>query len=353
VIILDTLLEGLEAMRLVVRKGKHQQRGRSEKVSDTVQAVIDRDLLPMLEPLERFRIEKLTTKKRRKKRFIWFGWIFWLPATMLDLAMLISGNFTFYSAFVFAVLAAWVLHPQLQYMKHYKEKLVPVLLQAFGDFQYSKDGCIDLEAVKSFDIMPKFSTKTHDDKIQGNIDGMKFEFCEIKLRRRNRKSSSTVHKGGALLISMPFQFAAHTVINTDRGTAGNLLTASMSKSKIALENPTFEGRYEVYGSDQQYARYLLSPGMMDRIIKLDDLFRDHAKGSKLTCEFRDNRALFMLSYAGDLLDVVDINASAYDLGKMPLLEQQLSMITGIIHQLNLDYLSAKNVARGRLSSGLR
>ncbi|MGO2132562.1 MAG: DUF3137 domain-containing protein, partial [Halomonas sp.] len=69
----------------------------------------------------------------------------------------------------------------------------------------------------------------------------------------------------------------------------------------------------------------------------------------ITCEFRDNKALFMLSYFGDLLNVADIEVSAYDLDKMPLLEQELAMITGIIQQLKLDSLAARNVASASFS----
>lgn len=150
---------------------------------------------------------------------------------------------------------------------------------------------------------------------------------------------------------MPFQFGGYTTVRADYGKLGNLLAAPMAYNRVALENPEFEDRYEVYGSNQQYSRYILSPAMMERIIALDELIRSRAKGSGIACEFRGDKALFMLSYFGDLLDTADINVSTFDMEKMPLQEQELAMITGIIRQLKLDPLAARNVAGDRLAGG--
>ncbi|HBP41472.1 MAG: DUF3137 domain-containing protein [Vreelandella alkaliphila] len=349
--ILKTFFQAGEALKQLGSGTAFQHPEITTELSDDIRATIERDVLPLLEPLEQFRLEKLASKTRRKTLFRRLGWLLWLPSLALDLFMLVSGEPTLYTLFVVGGLGAWVVYPELQYTRHYKQKLIPVLLQAFGDHTYDKDGCIDLEAVKSFDILPRFSSKSSEDYISGNIAGVQFEFCELKLKRRGRKSNTTVHGGGALLIVMPFQFTGYTVVDTDYGKVGNRLVSPLAKSRVALENPMFEDRFEVYGSDQQYARYLLSPSLMERIIALDELFRARAKGTGITCEFRDNKALFMLSYFGDLLDVADIDVSAYDLDKMPLLEQELAMITDIIQQLKLDSLAARNVASTRLAEG--
>lgn len=349
--ILHTFFQVKEAIKQRSNGAAYRRPEANTELSEEFRATIEREVLPLLEPLEQFRLEKLASKNRRKTWFRRIGWLVWLPSVALDLYLLVSGHFTLYTLFVLGGCAVWVFYPEFQYSRHYKEKLIPVLVRAFGDYQYDKDGCIDLDAVKSFDILPSYSRKSSEDYIHGEVEGVRFEFCELKLERRGSKSETNVHRGGALLISMPFQFSGYTVVRTDYGKLGNLLAAPMAKDRVALENPDFEDRYEVYSSDQQYARYLLSPAMMERIMALDDLFRARAKGSGVTCEFRDDKALFMLSYFGDLLDTADINASAYDLDKMPLLEQELAMITGIIRQLNLDSLAARNIAYNRLAEG--
>nr|WP_241262913.1 DUF3137 domain-containing protein [Parahaliea mediterranea] len=347
---MQSLFQAKEAIgQLVDGTAYRKPEARNTALSEEFRETIERDVLPLLEPLETFRLEKLASKNRRKTWSLRLGWLLWLPTVALDLLALVSGEPTFFSLFVLGGFAVWIFYPELQYSRQYKEKLMPVLVRAFGDYQYNRDGCIDLDAVQKFDIVPSYSRATSEDHIQGEVEGVRFEFCELKLERKGSKSTTTVHRGGALLITMPFQFGGYTRVRADYGKLGNLLAAPMAYDKIALENPEFEDRYEVHGSSQQYSRYILSPAMMERIIGLDDLFRSQAKGSGITCEFRGDKALFMLSYFGDLLDSADIDASTYDLDKMPLLEQELAMITGIIRQLKLDSLAARNVAGDRLA----
>ncbi|WP_412776935.1 DUF3137 domain-containing protein [Thalassospira lucentensis] len=349
--LLNTFYQAKEAVKQLGNGTAYRKPETNAKLSDVARAKIEKDLLPLLEPIEQFRLEKLESKKQRKKWFFLIGWLFYGPSIAFDISMLMDGEPTFLTLFVLGALAAWVFYPEIQYRRHYKQKLIPILVRAFGEYKYQNDGCINLDAVKVFDILPSYSSKSSEDYIQGDVDGVKFEFCELKLERRrsNNKGNINVHRGGALIITMPFQFTGHTVVKTDHGKLGNFLSSLSASSRIALENPEFEDRYEVFGSDQQYARYLLSPALMERVIALDDLFRARAKGSGLTCEFRDDKALFMLSYFGDLLNVGDIEVSAYDLDKMPLLEQELAMIIGIIEQLKFDSLAARNVASARFA----
>lgn len=321
-------------------------------LSDEFKALIESDVKPLLAPLEAFRLEKLATKTRNKKWALRLGWILWLPALIWDLLYLASGDLHISVLFVVAGLAIWVIYPGMQYRKHYKQMLMPVLVKAFGDFRYDEKGCIDIDGVQALDTMPSFSSKSHEDHISGKVEDIEFEFCELKLERKGHKSSTTVFRGGAVILKLPFQLSGHTVVGMDYGKLGNMFAASMARRKVALENPEFEERFEVSSTDQQYARYLLSPAMMERLLALDDLFRTRAKGSGLSCEFKGNQVLLMISYFGDLLDTADLSVSAYDLDKLPLLEQELAMITGLIKQLKLDYLVARNQAVDRYSSSV-
>lgn len=135
-------------------------------------------------------------KNRRKTWFRRIGWLLWLPTGTFDLLALVSGEPTFFTLFVLGGFAIWIFYPELQYRRHYKEKLMPVLVRAFGDYHYDKDGSIDLDAVQTFDILPSYSRTTSEDHIQGEVEGVRFEFCELKLERKGSKSNITVHRGG-------------------------------------------------------------------------------------------------------------------------------------------------------------
>lgn len=191
--------------------------------------------------------------------------------------------------------------------------------------------------------MPRFSKQQSEDHIRGKVEDICFEFCELTLKSRGSKSDKIQFKGGVVIMTMPFSFESHTVVSQDYGSLGNTM-AGIKKPRVKLESVTFEAMFEVYSHDQHYARYLLSPAVMERLVELEQLFRKTARGSGLSIEFKANKVLIMASYFGNLFDTVDINLPTHDMSKIPQLQQELVLITGIIKQLKLDYLAAQNLA---------
>ncbi len=74
-----------------------------------------------------------------------------------------------------------------------------------------------------------------------------------------------------------------TVVTRDRGLLGNLLAgAGRQIERLTLEDPEFEGRFEVYGDDQVASRVTLTASLLHRLEALDELA--HARG--FACAFR-------------------------------------------------------------------
>ncbi|MCS6203845.1 DUF3137 domain-containing protein [Shewanella baltica] len=302
------------------------------------------ELLQLLAPLEVYRIEKLETKLSRKKWAKRLGWLLCLPALAFDLISLASNHDpTILSLIVLAGILMWVHLPEMQYKRHYKYKILPVLLKKLGDYRYSPDSCVNLDSVADFELMPRFSKQQSEDHIRGKVEDISFEFCELTLKSRGSKSDKIQFKGGVVIMTMPFSFESHTVVSQDYGSLGNTM-AGIKKPRVKLESVTFEAMFEVYSHDQHYARYLLSPAVMERLVELEQLFRKTARGSGLSIEFKANKVLIMASYFGNLFDTVDINLPTHDMSKIPQLQLELVLITGIIKQLKLDYLAAQNLA---------
>jgi hypothetical protein len=71
---------------------------------------------------------------------------------------------------------------------------------------------------------------------------------------------------------LPRNLSATTAVIVDGGTFGNLAERlrKRSLSRVRLEDPRFEARYEVYGDDQIGARALLTPAFMERLMALGD-----------------------------------------------------------------------------------
>ena len=79
-----------------------------------------------------------------------------------------------------------------------------------------------------------------------------------------------------------------TVVTRDHGMLGNLLArAGSGIERMPLEDPTFEGVFEAYGTDQVGGRVILTTTMLERLKALDELA--HAHG--FACAFLEDHLL--------------------------------------------------------------
>ena len=86
--------------------------------------------------------------------------------------------------------------------------------------------------------------------------------------------------------------AGLTIVARDRGLLGNLLArAGSGIERLPLEDPTFEGVFEVYGTDQVGGRVILTTTMLERLKALDQLA--HAHG--FACAFLEEHLLIAFS----------------------------------------------------------
>ena len=82
-----------------------------------------------------------------------------------------------------------------------------------------------------------------------------------------------------------------TIVTRDRGILGNMLAhAGSGIERLPLEDPTFEGVFEVYGTDQVGGRVILTTTMLERLKALDQLA--HAHG--FACAFLGEHLLIAL-----------------------------------------------------------
>ena len=93
-----------------------------------------------------------------------------------------------------------------------------------------------------------------------------------------------VKNGMALLFvaQMNKNFKGKTIVTKDRGIL-NKITKYKNLQRVSLEDVLFEKKYEIYSDDQIEARYILTTSMMERMIKLSEIF------SKIEYNFFDNK----------------------------------------------------------------
>ena len=147
-----------------------------------------------------------------------------------------------------------------------------------------------------------------------------------------------------------FNFNSHTIVQQDRGKVANWLTKDpKATQKVELENTYFEQAFEVFSTDQVLARYILTPVMMEQILALYTMFMKKADAQSFECEFIDNTAIFLISYKANLIEPAWISQSAYDIDALPLIEQELELLTSISKQLNLDLMAARKVSSAQMA----
>ncbi len=134
-----------------------------------------------------------------------------------------------------------------------------------------------------------------------------------------------------------------TIVTRDRGVLGNLLAhAGSGIERLPLEDPTFEGVFEVYGTDQVGGRVILTTTMLERLKALDQLANAHG----FACAFLEEHLL--IAFRGmtwrcpswRILTPVDTWLQGY----AACLAGLVDLPVEIVRTLNLDVPSATSIA---------
>ncbi|MEO7271336.1 MAG: DUF3137 domain-containing protein [Vicinamibacterales bacterium] len=142
-----------------------------------------------------------------------------------------------------------------------------------------------LGAFRDSGLVEAFQTATVTHILTGEARGVPFGLAEIALL----DAKGYRMFGGVLACFRLARFRPGlTLVMRDRGLLGNLLERAGSRiERLTLEDPSFEGLFEVYGDDQVAGRVILTTTMLERLKALDEL--GHAQG--FACAFRGDHLL--------------------------------------------------------------
>jgi hypothetical protein len=142
-----------------------------------------------------------------------------------------------------------------------------------------------LAAFRDSGLVEVFESAGANHILTGDAHGVPFAIAEINLL-----DAKGYRMFGGVLASFRLARPRHglTIVARDHGILGNLLAhAGSGIQRLALEDPTFEGVFEVYGDDQVGGRVTLTTTMLERLQALDHLA--HAHG--FACAFLDEHLL--------------------------------------------------------------
>jgi hypothetical protein len=162
--------------------------------------------------------------------------------------------------------------------KKYKQIVVTRVVNALGQgMTYSAESSFTKQDFLDMDLFQLRTEKWNaEDEVGGRKNAVTYTILEGKATRtegsgKNRRTI-TIFKGSIVRLDFNKNFRGHTVVVPDSESKilGGLFGESSTRRRkelCRLENVVFEKQYSVYGSDQQEARYILTPKMMELILE--------------------------------------------------------------------------------------
>jgi hypothetical protein len=171
-----------------------------------------------------------------------------------------------------------------KYRSKFKEEVVSKVIKLINpSFIYNPNKHIELSDVsKSKLVSGKANFCKGDDYVCGKLDKTVFEFSELVAQYKWEDTdddgkkitrSEDLFNGVFFLADFNKHISGETFVVPDRaekmlGKIGQAFQTSRKGELVKLENPEFEKLFAVFSTDQVEARYILSPAMMEAMVKI-------------------------------------------------------------------------------------
>ncbi len=221
-------------------------------------------------------------------------------------------------------------HYKRKFEKKLKFEIMPVLMPAFGDFQWLPTSLIGMAEIRHSKLFTRFDNRTTDDNFKGSYKNVPINISETKLTyttydSKGRRHTYTEFQGVLISIEIPKKFTGHTIINEKSIFSGG------PYKEVKLEDPEFAKRFIVRSNDQVEARYLLTTAFMQRYKGIQRAFR----GSSICASFLDNKLLLAVGVNKDLFSLGDLNKPADDTKQFTVFLNEIVSIFEMIEDLKL------------------
>lgn len=208
------------------------------------------------------------------------------------------------------------------------------------DLEYLPDLCVsEAEFRESGLFEGQWNRYAGEDLVRGRIGATAFHFSELRVKHARRKGEDAVVFSGLFFVAdFNKSFRGRTVVLPDLaervlgvfGRALQQLQRVAGGALVTLESPEFEKRFKVYATDPTEARYLLTPSLMERILRLHENTK-----SSLRIGFAGERLHLALPLPMDLFEL-DPTKSAISEEAMRTWIGELELVTGLVEELDLN-----------------
>lgn len=190
--------------------------------------------------------------------------------------------------------------------------------------------------LRELGLVPGFARSSFEDLFRGAYKSSAFDLYEGHLEQRHTDSKgrtrySTVFRGQLIRMHFPREFLGVTIVRRDAGVfnvfgGGN--AAGHKLERVRLVDSRLERSFEVWGTDQVEARYLLHPVMMERLLELESKLH----GKRLRCAFQDGDVLVAVE-GGNLFEPGDLFKPLVDPARARRIVDEISGVFGVMDQV--------------------
>jgi hypothetical protein len=214
------------------------------------------------------------------------------------LIVLVICNVLFYKAVLVIIMSDFV--------EQFKDEIVSAMVHFYDpSLKYDHEKGILLPAIVISNIFrPPFTVYASDDYVEGKIGETIIQFSEVYLSTY-RVFGSTTFSGLFMIASFNKHFKGEYLIRSDESEKhfGESLSNMIKRisdggsSLMKMDNPEFQQEFSVYGTDEQEARYLLTPAVMTKMLDFKKKI-----GNKVSYSFARSKLFVAISTESDLFE---------------------------------------------------
>ncbi|HEX5007312.1 MAG TPA: DUF3137 domain-containing protein [Hyphomonadaceae bacterium] len=258
---------------------------------------------------------------KKQMNFIFWGVLAFIAISAAGYIFFQEFFIAIFGAFAGFGLYAWGSMDLNRLAKETKLMLIEPVSSEFGmQFQLAPAPPDAIHRCRALGLVPSWDRAKYEDQLTGMRGDVPFQFFEAHLEEkrtttdgkgRTRTTWVTVFRGQCLAVRFHKEFHGITKVYRDMGAFNWLAKFGIKEPRVRLEDPEFEKAFEVYGSDQVEARFILTPDFMERLLGLERAFQ----GKQLRCAFAGGEML--LAVAGkNLLESGSMRRRMDDLNRV-------------------------------------
>lgn len=301
-------------------------------------AYFDRELKGQLTELEEKRLKGLAVSRRRAPwaiaaSVLLVGVIVWYYVYTIKAQVETLLPFVFVGClYGMASAYGWWYKPRKDYLETKKGIFLQKIASYFGTFVYTPAPSIDPVGLKKLHFVPVGDKGVRTmDGLKGTYQGTPVEMCFVSIPDSRGNTRRTDFSGYLFTLGMRKPFAGETLLLQKIDAFDAVWQAPEGLHEIHLEDPEISKRFRIVASDQIEARYLLTPDIMENIVRLHDM----SGKAWMQCAFVGGAVHIAIESVKPLFAEGNIHLPVYDYDEVHAFIDRLHAVLSLIDLLKV------------------